>query len=71
MGRLERRTEAVARSLKEFGFRQPIVVDEQGVIVAGQVTRPHLYLVTPVTLKSFLIGFRQYQQNPKQPGSHK
>src|SRR5579862_785208 len=27
--------DAVAASLKEFGFRQPIVVDEQGVIIAG------------------------------------
>jgi DNA modification methylase len=27
--------DAVARSIREFGFRQPIVVDEQGVIVAG------------------------------------
>jgi DNA modification methylase len=27
--------EAVARSLKEFGFRQPIVVDAEGVIVVG------------------------------------
>jgi len=27
--------DAVARSLKEFGFRQPIVVDGEGVILAG------------------------------------
>ncbi len=27
--------DAVADSLKEFGFRQPIVVDEHGVIVCG------------------------------------
>jgi len=27
--------EAVARSIREYGFRQPIVVDEAGVIVAG------------------------------------
>src|SRR5471032_2634488 len=27
--------EAVARSIREFGFRQPIVVDEDGVIVVG------------------------------------
>jgi len=26
---------AVARSIKEFGFRQPIVVDEEGVIIVG------------------------------------
>ncbi len=27
--------DAVARSLQEFGFRQPIVVDAEGVIVCG------------------------------------
>src|SRR5205809_639727 len=27
--------DAVAKSLKEFGFRQPIVVDAEGVIVVG------------------------------------
>ena len=27
--------QAVARSIKEFGFRQPIVVDESGVIIVG------------------------------------
>ena len=27
--------EAVARSIREFGFRQPIVVDEEGVIIIG------------------------------------
>jgi DNA modification methylase len=27
--------DAVARSITEFGFRQPIVVDEQGVIIVG------------------------------------
>jgi ParB-like chromosome segregation protein Spo0J len=27
--------EAVAKSIKEFGFRQPIVVDKDGVIVVG------------------------------------
>jgi len=27
--------DAVAASLAEFGFRQPIVVDEDGVIIAG------------------------------------
>lgn len=26
---------AVAASLKEFGFRQPIVVDEAGVVIVG------------------------------------
>ena len=27
--------DAVAKSIQEFGFRQPIVVDEQGVIIVG------------------------------------
>lgn len=27
--------DAVARSIDEFGFRQPIVVDDAGVIVGG------------------------------------
>lgn len=27
--------DAVARSIKEFGFRQPIVVDENGTVVVG------------------------------------
>lgn len=27
--------EAVARSIREFGFRQPIVIDEKGVIIVG------------------------------------
>lgn len=27
--------EAVARSIREFGFRQPVVVDTNGVIVVG------------------------------------
>ena len=27
--------EAVAKSLREFGFRQPIVVDTEGVIIVG------------------------------------
>jgi ParB/RepB/Spo0J family partition protein len=27
--------DAVAASIKEFGFRQPIVVDTQGVIICG------------------------------------
>src|SRR5215471_11907665 len=27
--------DAVAQSIKEFGFRQPLVVDEQGVIIVG------------------------------------
>jgi hypothetical protein len=31
----DRAVDAVAASIKEFGFRQPIVVDENGVIVVG------------------------------------
>lgn len=27
--------EKVAKSIKEFGFKQPIVVDSDGVIIAG------------------------------------
>ena len=27
--------DAVARSIQEFGFRQPIVVDKDGVIIVG------------------------------------
>jgi len=33
--RNDKAVEAVARSIKEFGFRQPIVVDAGGVIVVG------------------------------------
>ena len=33
----EKAVEAVARSIAEFGFRQPIVVDKAGVIVVGHV----------------------------------
>ncbi len=31
----DKAVQAVARSIQEFGFRQPIVVDEQGVIIVG------------------------------------
>jgi ParB-like chromosome segregation protein Spo0J len=33
--RNDKAVEAVAKSIKEFGFRQPIVVDSAGVIVVG------------------------------------
>jgi len=33
--RNDKAVEAVANSIREFGFRQPIVVDEHGVIVVG------------------------------------
>jgi ParB-like chromosome segregation protein Spo0J len=29
--------EAVARSIREFGWRQPLVVDEAGVIIVGHM----------------------------------
>ena len=32
----ERAVDAVAKSIRAFGFRQPIVVDEVGVIVVGE-----------------------------------
>jgi len=41
--------EAVARSIKEFGFRQPVVIDEHGVIVVGHTrwkAAQHLGLTT-------------------------
>src|SRR5687768_10143573 len=31
----DKAVQAVARSILEFGFRQPLVVDEQGVIIVG------------------------------------
>ncbi len=31
-----RAVDKVAASIKEFGFRQPIVVDKDGVVVCGQ-----------------------------------
>ena len=33
--RNDKAVEAVAKSISEFGFRQPIVVDTDGVIVVG------------------------------------
>lgn len=33
----ERGTDAVARSIQQFGFRQPIVLDKNGVIIVGHV----------------------------------
>jgi len=34
--------DAVAASIREFGFRQPIVVDAEGVIICFPSGRPHL-----------------------------
>ena len=33
--RNDQAVDAVAASIREFGFRQPIVVDEEGVIIVG------------------------------------
>ena len=38
--RNEAAVDAVAESIRQFGFRQPIVVDEDGVIVVGHWTGP-------------------------------
>ena len=41
----EAAVDAVARSIQEFGFRQPIVVDEDGVIIVGDTFRNSYILV--------------------------
>jgi DNA modification methylase len=64
--------DAVAASIREFGFRQPIVVDEQGVIVVGHTRykaalRLGLEMVpvhvatglTPAQLKAYRIADNQ------------
>src|SRR6266850_4507875 len=64
--------EAVAASIREFGFRQPIVVDEDGVIVVGHTrfkaaltlglaTVPvHVAVgLTPAQLKAYRIADNQ------------
>ena len=38
--RNEAAVDAVARSLQAFGFRQPVVVDPEGVIVVGHTRWP-------------------------------
>ena len=64
--------DAVAASIKEFGFRQPIVVDERGVIIVGH-TRYKAALklgmeavpvhvaagLTPAQLKAYRIADNQ------------
>jgi DNA modification methylase len=67
--RNDRAVEAVARSIAEFGFRQPIVVDETGTIVVGDTrhkaalrlgleTVPvHVAMgLTPAQLKAYRIA---------------
>jgi site-specific DNA-methyltransferase (adenine-specific) len=68
----EQAVEAVAKSIQEFGFRQPIVVDDQGVIVVGH-TRYKAALklgmeevpvhvavgLTPAQLKAYRIADNQ------------
>jgi hypothetical protein len=41
--------DAVAQSIREFGFRQPIVVDAEGIIIfsATRATRPRLSSIWP------------------------
>src|SRR5271165_7351627 len=64
--------DAVAASIREFGFRQPIVVDEQGVIVVGHtrykaalklgldVAPVHIAAgLTPAQLKAYRIADNQ------------
>src|SRR5688500_16657726 len=64
--------DAVAESIKQFGFRQPIVVDEHGVIVVGHTrykaalklgleTVPvHVAVgLTPAQLKAYRIADNQ------------
>jgi ParB-like chromosome segregation protein Spo0J len=40
--------DAVAASIKEFGFRQPIVVDEEGVIIVGHASTDCWWEIPPV-----------------------
>ena len=67
--RNDRAVEAVARSIAEFGFRQPIVVDEGGVIVVGDtrykaalrlgLTRVPVHVaaeLTPAQVKAYRIA---------------
>jgi DNA modification methylase len=64
--------EAVARSIQEFGFRQPIVVDERGIIVVGHTRYKaalklgleevpvHVALgLTPAQIKAYRIADNQ------------
>ncbi len=68
-----RAVDAVAASILEFGFRQPIVVDEQGVIVVGHTrykaalklrleTAPvHVVRnLTPAQVKAYRIAKNQF-----------
>jgi hypothetical protein len=47
--------DAVAASIKEFGWRQPIVVDEQGVIVVGRGSGSTLIAAEQTGRKAFLM----------------
>jgi ParB-like chromosome segregation protein Spo0J len=40
--------EKVARSIKDFGWRQPIVVDGEGVIIVGHTTLSKSLGISPV-----------------------
>jgi DNA modification methylase len=67
--RNDQAVEAVARSIAEFGFRQPIVVDEAGVIIVGNTRyKAAVYLrlkrvpvhvatgLTPAQIKAYRIA---------------
>ncbi len=43
--------DAVAASLKEFGFRQPIVVDADGVIIVGH---------TPEAISALFMAYHSF-----------
>jgi len=64
--------DAVAASIREFGFRQPIVVDEEGVIIVGhtrylaalklglEVVPVHVAVgLTPAQAKAYRIADNQ------------
>ena len=47
--------EAVAASIREFGFRQPIVVDADGVVIVGQRQRPPLEGYTVASYRRAIV----------------
>jgi DNA modification methylase len=68
----DKAVEAVARSIQEYGFRQPIVVDEAGIIVVGHtrykaaqklgMTEVPIHVaagLTPAQLKAYRIADNQ------------
>ena len=63
----DKAVEAVAASIREFGFRQPIVVDGDGVIIAGHtrhkaavligMTEVPVHVATDLTPEAVLSSF--------------